>query len=94
MSNRTGEEFKQAHKKSGIRRWSLRSCSICDYPLGFMFNEDGQVFFDPGCGCTDYQYHPEPRTWEDIAEVYNRITDEKRKAELDKLWGFDTDDNN
>lgn len=51
----TAQEVEEAVKKSGITRLHIRDCSICSYPLEYLFAENGAVGFDAGCDCVNYR---------------------------------------
>ena len=35
-----------------IRWWGVRDCSICESPIGYVFEPNGNVFFDGSCDCS------------------------------------------
>lgn len=43
----------EAALKAG-KKWYLRECSICNYPLTFS-SSGGNLYFDTGCHCTGGQ---------------------------------------
>ena len=67
----TPDEVKDAVERLNITWWPIRKCSMCYQPIGYSFNSNGEVFFNPGCGCVTYSSPPEPRTWEDVANQFN-----------------------
>lgn len=66
---KTAEDVKLAVGAHGITRWKLRECSICNYPLCYLF-ADGQVLYDTGCYCTRQRGGPEERSYEDVADFF------------------------
>jgi len=85
---RTAEEFKNAAKERGIVNWSMRGCSLCQYPVGFIFHED-KVYWDPGCFCVTPAEKPQLRSWDDVAYYYNLQDHSRVIAEMDAFWGFE-----
>lgn len=81
------EEFKIQADKLNIENWPTRACSICGYPMEYVFI-GGNVFYDSGCDCTS-RMCLEPRTWHDIAYRYNSQQDAEVIKEFDRFWGFD-----
>lgn len=84
---KTGEDFKKQALKHNISYWIMRNCSICDYPLKYVF-ENGEVYFDSSCNCTNF-YNLQLRSWENVANYYNMQTDENVIKEMDSFWKFD-----
>lgn len=88
------EDFQRAAIEHHITRWIVRSCSICGYPTGYLLGEG--VLFDSGCDCSSYgPSDPSPRSWEDVADHYNRNQPENNPqitaawlAEVDAFWHF------
>jgi len=97
---KTGEDFKKAAKEKNIERWDIHNCGFCNYPCGYVIQRE-KVYYDSGCNCT-YTDGWQERTWEDIADQYNRNAGspdvEERKKEYpafaevvkkdNELWGF------
>lgn len=79
--NVTPEQCQEAVNQSGIKTWSTRGCSFCNYPVGYLF-QDGKVFFDKGCSCARYFALPEPREWQDVANHINR----QNEIVSDRFW--------
>lgn len=44
-------------------RFEDRDCSICNYPLGFVSNGEGDILYDTTCNCVSYPTVPTMRTW-------------------------------
>ncbi len=76
----THAQVQQAVETHNITQWALRSCSICQQPLYYVF-EDGKVGFAPGCGCTDSGMIY-ARTYAQVAETFNMQTPEVRQ----RMW--------
>ena len=88
MKHKTGEDFQRQVKEHDIRSWTLRHCSMCDAPLEFIFDGD-DVFYDSNCDCVTYRTMPAPRTYEDIADIYNmNISVKEWIKEIDEFFGF------
>lgn len=84
---KTIEEFKKAIEEKGIERWTIGKCTLCDYPLSYIF-EEGKVFYDVGCHCTCMRGGVESRNWEDLAGHYNMQTHPEFIKEMNEFWGF------
>jgi hypothetical protein len=83
------EDFKEAAKANGISKVDSHNCSICGYTVGYQFSPNyEEVKFDHGCDCTG-RYIKSPRTWQYVADDYNRQSSEKVIAEMNKFWGFE-----
>ena len=50
--------------KSRPVRFVDRNCSICNYPLGFVSDGGGRIYYDTNCDCVGYRTVPKIRTWE------------------------------
>jgi hypothetical protein len=50
MSPRQAVEIIKCHWQN--KKFILDYCSLCSYPLGFVF-ENKKIFFDSGCFCTE-----------------------------------------
>jgi hypothetical protein len=88
MKTKTAEDFQRQVKEKNIVSWVLRHCSICDAPLAFLFDDD-DVFYDANCDCTTYETLPERRTYQDVADIYNRnIIYEKFVRDANEHFGF------
>lgn len=64
----------------------IRDCSICGVPIGYIFFHDREVYFDGSCGCCCGS--PRLSSWEEVAEHYNRQTNECVIAQYDEFWHF------
>jgi len=91
---KTVEDFKKAAKEKNITFWEIHKCGFCGYPCGYIIKDDA-IFYDSGCGCVSMYVNIQPRSWEDLAEEYNRNTkernpriSEKYTKETDNFWGF------
>lgn len=82
MNEVTIEEIKQAVEHFDIALFNLRECSLCGTSIGYTFVEDEGPMFHSNCDCTPHYTPPEPRTWESVADLFNRQTPEVRQ----KLW--------
>lgn len=89
---RTAEEFKQAAQTHNITSWNIRDCSLCGYPLSYYFDGDN-VSYDSGCDCISFS-NIQPRSWEDVAEHYNRQTHPDYIKTMDAFWHFTSDTQN
>lgn len=87
---KTAEDFKQQAKEKSINSWHIRDCSMCDYPLLYVFSPDKEeVAFDSGCDCNRGGPNYQMRTWDSIAEHYNMQTHPDVIKEMNIFWGFD-----
>lgn len=88
MKEKTAEDFRQQVKEKGIKYWTLRLCSMCDAPLDFIFDGD-DVFYDSSCDCVTFRTIPEQRSYQDLANHYNRnIKNEEYLKEINEFFGF------
>jgi hypothetical protein len=53
-------------KAYGTSKIHTRKCSMCNYPLGYIF-KDGALVYDAGCDCTS-SYSLEPRMVSDLTD--------------------------
>lgn len=74
--NVTPEQVREAVKEHNISTWLVRRCSICDYPLQYVFLPEDFVGFDTGCYCTSGRGGVVPRFYFDVANTFNIQTDE------------------
>lgn len=85
---RTGEEFKKQAAAIGLEMWLVRPCSICGSWVGFVFRQ-GEVCWDGSCSCST-PLGLQPRTWDDVAECYNRQSvDSELIKRMDLFWHFE-----
>jgi len=84
---KTAENFKKAVEEKGLQTWTLRECGICSAPLKYIF-AGGEVFYDNNCDCVNYYTEPQLRSYGDLADHYNRQTNEAYIKELNEFWGF------
>lgn len=82
---RSAEEFKAQATALDRDHWTIRDCGLCGYPLSYIFHDDGSVSFDSGCNCCGGGPTLSPRTWDEIAEHYNRNQPE-RNPEITREW--------
>ena len=82
------EIFKAKILESKQTFFPHHNCAICGYGVGYVVR-DGVVYFDPGCGCSKYVYHPDnisPVSWEEL-RIFMKIN----KIKLDEgLESFKT----
>lgn len=79
---KTTQDVIDAVKQHGIKRWMLRECTLCHYPLCYSF-EDGRVFYDMGCDCTGQSGGPQERSYADVADAFNIQTN---PAIYKRMW--------
>lgn len=84
------EEFQEQAKKLGLERWIVRRCSMCDYPLAFIFSPDyARVDFDSGCDCTRMGYVMQNSSWDAVAENYNIQNHPTVIERFNQAWQFE-----
>jgi len=84
------EQLKELAKAKGIRKWFIRPCSICEYPLGYVFSLDYEtVGYDTGCNCTTYNYVVNRSSWEELAHDFNRAEHPETIKQRNECWGID-----
>lgn len=88
---KTAEDFEKAVKERNIETWIISSCTICDYPLGFLFR-DNKVYFDHGCICT--LRVPRLTNFEEVAQIYNMQGDKDTVTKMNEFWGFNGEEIN
>ena len=81
-----GEDFQCAARERDITWWSIRGCSFCGVPIGYVF-ERGAVAFSSGCGCNSLD-GLEERSWDDVAAHYNMQTHPDVIAQYNSFWGW------
>ncbi len=87
--NKTGKDFKQAALKLKLKKWEVHRCTLCNYPCGYIFSPDYEhVSYDSGCNCVGYE-NLNDRSWDDVANQYNRITSRDYLNDMNELWGFE-----
>ena len=84
---RSPSEFQKSVQENELTHWPIHDCSLCHYPCGYIFNKDGNVFYDSGCDCVAYT-NLQPRSWEDVAEHYNQQSNADYIKEMDTFWKF------
>ena len=69
---KTGVDFREAVRRHKLETFEVRHCSICGTPVKFLF-KDNHIFFDGSCSCA--KGIPQERSWDELAEMYNRNID-------------------
>jgi len=87
------DEIKAAAMKAGIKRVEVRGCSMCNYPMAYIIQEDGKLWYDPGCNCTHGGPNLEPRNWSDAADWINMQSQVESKIAIAKKFGLELDIN-
>lgn len=77
------ERLKEVCQTKRIR-WDLHNCSLCDVPVGYIF-QGGNAYFDSMCDCSWVYHDPEPRTWEDVESTISMNIDHDIVKKLLKL---------
>ncbi len=80
-------EVKEAMEKANINWVEVRRCSICDCPVAYE-RKGEDLFFDGNCDCTSFWNPPQPRSYEEIAELINIQSNSEYKTELAHKFGF------
>ena len=91
MKTRIDFQAAAFNKKPG--KWVVRDCTICKYPLSYLFSENHErVAFDRGCDCSSIRgYNINECSWEELSEYYNLQTNEKVIKTMNEFWGFDNE---
>lgn len=58
---------------------------MCHTLLSYEFLDNGEVYFDPNCGCVNYSVPLIKASWEDVRNNYNVLRD---KIETQRIWKF------
>jgi hypothetical protein len=82
-------EFEKQAIDKGITKWLIHDCSMCGYPCGYYFEQNGEVYYDNGCDCTR-RYVYRKVSWEDVANHYNIQDHPDCIKRYDNFWGFET----
>lgn len=83
----TAEQVRDACLAAGIRRVDHHECGICGLMVRFYITADGDLEFDPSCGCT-YGGNAEPRPWQDAADWINMQSDESHRRRIAEAFGI------
>lgn len=87
MPRVTGEQVRAATLAAGITRIPHHDCSICGTWVCYLVH-GGNLFFDAGCGCSDFDGEPTPRTWESAAEWINMQSQEQHAVRIAAKFGL------
>lgn len=69
---KTALELQQAAQEKKLTRLHIRDCSLCGYPLAYLFSPSYQhVGLDTGCDCVTYGPVIHESSWEEVAQHYN-----------------------
>lgn len=87
MSEITTQQLEEAILARGYKPWTLRRCSICEEPIGYVFaaSEGGgspRVGFDSYCGCSRFDPGVEERSLPELANCFNMQEDAIRE----RMW--------
>lgn len=80
------EEVKKVVLRSGQKFIENHKCCMCDYPVGYIITDVGEVYYDRGCRCI-YQ-RPERIDWSDMARYLNMQSREESQKDILKSFGF------
>ena len=87
---RTRIDFQVAAFYNKPGKWFIRECSICNYPLCYVFSPCFEyVGFDKGCNCSLKGTNIAECSWSDLANYYNMQTDPEYIKKMDEFWGFE-----
>lgn len=88
MLNVTPELLIEKAKEHHITRWTCDRCSVCDYPMVYYFQSEKEIYFDPGCHCTNETHRErfQKATWKEIAIFINMQSNEERIKEIKEFW--------
>lgn len=82
----TGDEVRDAVAKAKISRVQIWRCSICHHEIGYVIGNEGPCFHSE-CSCS---FHPlVQRTWDEVAHMINRQTDEKARRAFMVKFGME-----
>lgn len=84
-------DFQKAVIERKIMRWGIRNCSICEYPLAYLFLEDNSVHFDSGCWCVTPHIKIRFSSWQAVLDFYLAQTDENVIKSFNAFWGFNNE---
>lgn len=65
----SAEWIKAEVREKKATRLMLRTCSICDAPLYYVFEPDGAVRFHFSCNCTRHYSPPRPSSFDEIENL-------------------------
>ena len=83
----TADQVKAAAVKAGVTLVPHHPCGACEEWV-FYLVADGNLYFDPTCGCSSFHADPEPRSWRDAADWINMQDNEKVRRDLLRAFGF------
>lgn len=75
------DTVRQLAKNHAVKKYKLRSCSICETPLYYSI-EGENVTFQPSCECSRFAGQPEQCSFADIARCFNIQTDSSIRARM------------
>lgn len=81
------DDFARAVSERQLSRFNLRDCSMCGYPVGYVFGA-GRIAIDTGCDCVTYGPVITETEWESLADHYNRQKNPEYIAQMDAYFGF------
>lgn len=84
----TGEQVKAAALSARIAIVPSRDCSLCGYMCSYVIRDDGNLYYDPGCYCTNRRGGREPRSWDDAANWINIQSDDDQREKIMRRFGF------
>ncbi len=84
---KTSEDFKKSVIENGINFWPVRTCSICGYLIGYVFEED-KISFDSNCDCVSYITPAQVSSYNDVAFTYNNLINPETIKETDEFFKF------
>lgn len=83
----TGDDVRDAVAKAKISRVQISRCSICHHEIGYVIGHEGPCF-QSSCLCS---WSPlVQRTWDEVAHMINRQTDEKARRAFMVKFGLDS----
>ena len=81
------EDFERAVKIYDLHYFPLRTCSICEYLIGYLFSQ-GNVFFDSGCDCIFPNVNLSSSSYQSLADLYNMNIGNETQNEMDEFFKF------
>jgi hypothetical protein len=83
MNPRQAAEIIKHHWRN--KKFIIDYCSMCNYPLGFVF-ENNKIFFDSGCFCTEDLWKEEQGDAELLSIVTKYPELIRENFRIEQIW--------